>query len=393
MHSICFQTRHETLGLAMKAKKIKSPGLSIERSSLQEYFLVNSDCIEEIRATHSLQYTSFHLPLLLPNLKALNLSKRGDYHSQMVQDFSFLKNYQALESLHLNLKYVETETLDCLQSLSKLKSFHFKSDKGPKRQGPVRKVPILTGLEHLSLNLEELYKPKSMFDMENVREAILSNQNLKSLELGLDIQEMGEVLTGDLLLKVEKLVIFFFITEKPYAQAAKNITAFLKKHSHIKTLHISFPQCYSDLNHLLFKPIGTIDSLEELNLSYRFSGGLEDNKFKGIKDALTPNSRLTSFELYLGSEVLNAPAFNSIVDAIMKLKHLQKFAIQGTITKITNASFTKFIKFVENVHHHPSIDITLSGFAQKEIDQINDLLRTKYSLSNQRNNSTFFFEY
>jgi len=291
--------------------------------------------------------------------------------------------YSKLESLSIRLDSRETETLDFLTNLPFLKEFSFSSNLLKPRQGPLRRLPALTKLEKLSVYLNG----STLFEMNHIQEFISNNKALKNLSLGLSIQNIANIFGEDddvnfRLPLIESLHLDLITCQKPYAAAAKMIAQTLKKLDCIKQLSLEIEQSSPDLNAILLKQgVASVKGLEELTLKYHITAGLEDNKFKHLKDVFVNLENLKVIELDLSSDHLSSREFSSLLDSLSRQMGLQKFKFTGKVTKWTPVVSAKLLDFFVSIRHLSVLKIFLGGILEEGGVKIKESLLPKFPLS------------
>ena len=356
---------------------------------LSDKVIINApECFEEIRFANFDPYTRAQNVILdlpsLPNLRELRLALKSEKFGERIEDFSFVKQYSKLQSLKMTFIKCEPKNLDFLADLPALKSFSFLSrlyNNIISEQRPTKNLPNLTQLEKLKLHLFM----SNMLSLENIKSFISQNKGLKELDLGLTIQEIGVIFEENedfTLPNIEKLRLNFLFLERPYAGAAKRIAEVLKSHDSIKDLILEISHSFADLNAILLKDgIAKMKSLEKLTLQFRSSGGLEENKFKHLKDIFTSQTGLIELDLDLGSDVLGTRESGAILDGLMKLKNLKKLRFKARFAKMTPAAFSKLSGFIVSLRHLKVLELDLKGISEEDVEELRQQMLPKLPLS------------
>ena len=318
----------------------------------------------------------------LPNLQKLRLSCMSERSlGEKIDDLSFVKQYPKLETLRVHLYNCEIETLDYVTNLQELKEFKFASVQKYIRKIPMISLPKLTQLETIALHLHD----SPIFSLEHIKDFLSKNKGLKDLSLGLKIQDIGTLFEENedsTLPKIEKLRLNFVKLERPYAGGVKRITQVLKTHDSIKELIIIVSQNYADFNTILLKDgVAKMKSLEKLTLEFGMSGGLEENKYKHLKDVFTNQTGLVALELDISCDAIATRELGTILDGLMKLKNLKKFRLKAMLTKMTPAAFNKLSGFIASLRNVKSLELDLKGLSQEDEEQLRLKLLPKIPLS------------
>jgi len=296
-----------------------------------------------------------------------------------------VQQFQQLKSLSIQLDHRESETLDFLENLPNLKEFSFSSRQSTIREGPLRKLPNLTKLEKIGLCLGQ----PSIVKMENVREFILNNKGLQSLDLSLSIQDFGIVFEEDednefIIPCLENLRIDLLLVERPYAGAAKKIVKVLKQHHSLKELTLEIQQSNADLNVILLKDgLAHLKPLQHLVLKFCMTGGLEDNKFKHLKEVFTNLTNLTSLDLSLNSDSLGPRDLGPILDGLEKLQRLEIMKWQGKLAKLTPAVDKKLAKYLISLRRLRGWNICLRGLSEETLEEFRTNVLPRFVLRNE----------
>ena len=376
---------HRSLNELFPVQDIDDSGYDLVRNQI----IINAtECFEEIwyhypsvptRGTKINPDLSF-----LPNLQELHLgcwSKRP--LGEKMDDLSFVKQYSRLKTLGILLQNREIQTLDYVADLPELKEFKFGSGEPSILKGPMASLPNLTQLEKFELYLND----PPIFSMEHVKDFIFQNKGLKELDLSLTIQNIGILFAEDedfTLPEIEKLRLNLINFERPYAGAAKRITEVLKTHDSIKEVALIVDQSHADLNTILLKDgLAKMKSLEKLTLEFRMSGGLEENKYKHLKDVFTNQTGLVALDLDISCDAIASRELGTILDGLMKLKNLKKFRLKAMLTKMTPAAFNKLSSFIVSLRYIKALEFDLRGLSEEDGEQLRQKMLPKAPLSDE----------
>jgi len=351
----------ETLSARVKIDQLRK--LKKVKQTEDDSFLHNQAIID---ASECFEATSFfctdsrisHLPKL-PDLQRFELLLQDLRKEESIEDVSFVKQYPELKALILRLGKREIENFDAIMDLAHLKEFHLYSRQWKARQDPPRILPDLTKLEKLTLSLYD----HPIFDIEQVKEFINKNRGLKRLSLTLTVSDMAFILEEDedfTLPEIETLQLDMVKLEKPTG-GAKIIAETLRNHPAIKELILRLEQSNSNLNGILFKDgVARMKSLEKLTINfYKLAGGLEENKFKHLRNIFTNLIDLVELDLNLSQDVLPSKEISSILDWLDQLKNLKKLTLSAKCFKLTSAASNKLSNFIASLQHLKAKEINV----------------------------------
>jgi len=284
------------------------------------------------------------------NLKSLDITIQGPHSS--FQGYSFekldltsLQKLAKLEVLKISLDKLDIPDWDFLISFKFLinLSIIFKSYHSYLTDFP---LPLLKALKVFTLHIKEDIE----FDEESIKIFIENNSDLKSLELQASLEQVNLIFQEATFLSLESLSIQLCKISFPVEDYADDFEEIIKRHNHVKDLHINFNACYSELFCPVIKAIGTYGTaLKVLKIDFEMAGDLNDKNYKRLKRLFSKITGLRSLELNLEHEEIEGKVFMKVIEGLEILKNLERLVLEANVVKMSGGKEEKFQEFVQRI--------------------------------------------